>query len=402
VVRPITNEKDYNEALERIEQLMDAEPGTEDGDLLAVLATLVELYEEERFPVELPDPVEAIKFRMEQAGLKQKDLVPFIGSKSKVSEVLNRKRPLSLTMMRSLHKGLGIPAEVLLRSPGQEFPETWPDIEWGKFPLSTMAKRGWISVTKNLKGCAEEVVRGFINRAGGLEAIPRASFRRGIRNRTADDYALLSWCIRVLTVAREKPLPTSSKPSVVNKAFLRRVAKFSYLEGGPRLAKEYLAKRGIHLIVVAQLPRTRLDGAAMLTQDGIPVVGLTLRFDRVDNFWFCLLHELAHVGRHLARNDNDLFIDDLQDEIRRTTSDLEEMEANEWAQEALIPMSAWIKHPVSNDPTATNVLDLAERLEIHPAIVAGRARFEQNNYRILPHFVGQGEVRKHFENEYPN
>jgi HTH-type transcriptional regulator / antitoxin HigA len=116
----IKTEADYDNALERIDKLMDADPGTAEGDELELLVTLVELYEKVAYPIDLPDPIEAIKFRMDQMGLKQKDMIPFIGSRSKVSEVLSRQRPLSITMIRKLHEGLGIPADVLLKEPGAQ------------------------------------------------------------------------------------------------------------------------------------------------------------------------------------------------------------------------------------------------------------------------------------------
>jgi HTH-type transcriptional regulator/antitoxin HigA len=115
-IRPIHNEHDYKEALQTVSGLVDADPapGTPEGDRLEVLATLVERYEAEHFPLDLPDPIEAIKFRMEQSGLAIKDLEPMIGRPNRVYEVLNRKRPLTLAMIRRLHLGLGIPAEVLV------------------------------------------------------------------------------------------------------------------------------------------------------------------------------------------------------------------------------------------------------------------------------------------------
>ena len=120
--RLIKTEEDYTLALKRIEALMDAEANTPEADELELLATLVEMYEEKHYPIDLPDPVEAIRFRMEQLGLKQQDLIPFMGSRSKVSEVMNRKKSLTLSMMRGLNRGLGIPAEVLLREPEAGFP----------------------------------------------------------------------------------------------------------------------------------------------------------------------------------------------------------------------------------------------------------------------------------------
>ena len=112
--RVLKTEAEYEEALARVEGLMDAEPGTPEGDDLELWSMLVEDYEERHHPIPLPDPIAAIRFRMEQAGLRDTDMTVYLGSKSKVSEVLSGKRPLSLSMIRRLHEGLGIPAEVLL------------------------------------------------------------------------------------------------------------------------------------------------------------------------------------------------------------------------------------------------------------------------------------------------
>jgi len=114
-IKPIRSENDYRETLRRIETLMDAEADTPAGDLLDVLVTLVESYESKTYPLEMPNPVEAIKFYMEQNGLTPKDLQPMIGRLNRVYEVLNHKRPLTLPMIRRLHTGLGIPAESLIK-----------------------------------------------------------------------------------------------------------------------------------------------------------------------------------------------------------------------------------------------------------------------------------------------
>lgn len=113
----IKTEKQYKAALARVESLMNAavKPGTPKGDELELLAVLVDIYENKHDPIGLPNPIEAIRFRMEQTGLRQQDLVPFIGSRGKVSEVLHGKRPLSITMIRALHEHLAIPVDVLLQ-----------------------------------------------------------------------------------------------------------------------------------------------------------------------------------------------------------------------------------------------------------------------------------------------
>ena len=110
----IKTRKEYRDALKRIEKLMDAKPRTPQGDELELLAALVDIYERRHEPIPPPDPIDAIRFRMEQEGFRPKDLIPFIGSRSRVSEVLAGRRPLSLNMIRNLHRGLRIPAESLI------------------------------------------------------------------------------------------------------------------------------------------------------------------------------------------------------------------------------------------------------------------------------------------------
>lgn len=114
-IKPIKTETDYQSALKEIEKLFDAAPDTPEGDRLDVLVTLVEAYEEKHYSIPKPDPIEAILYHMESRGLTRRDLQPYIGSRARVSEVLNRKRPLTMEMIRNLHKGLGIPAEVLIQ-----------------------------------------------------------------------------------------------------------------------------------------------------------------------------------------------------------------------------------------------------------------------------------------------
>jgi HTH-type transcriptional regulator / antitoxin HigA len=114
-IRPIKNDADYDAAVADVERLMDATPGTADGDRLDVLATLVQAYEDAHWPIDPPDPIDAIQFRIDQTGLTRRDLERYIGPKGRVSEVLSRKRPLTLAMIRRLQAGLGIPAEILIR-----------------------------------------------------------------------------------------------------------------------------------------------------------------------------------------------------------------------------------------------------------------------------------------------
>jgi HTH-type transcriptional regulator/antitoxin HigA len=397
--RLIKNEKDYEKALFRVEQLMDAEPGTAKMDELELLTALVKMYEDQHYPINPPDPIEAIKFRMDQLGLTRKDMVPYIGTKSKVSEILNGKRPLTLAMMRSLNKNLGISAEVLLKEPGAGFPNEMQELEWHRFPVVEMAKRCWIPKVDDVKERAEELMRAFISQAGGMETVLAAFFRQGKGaryNSKMDPYALTAWCIRVLALALKNPLKNKYVKESVKLSTLQEVARLSYFENGPLLAREYLGKQGIHLIVVSHLPKTYLDGAAMLMPDGTPVIGLTIRHDRIDNFWFCLLHELAHVAKHLSVSKR-IIVDDL--DLRRHDAEAEdeiENEADKMTRHGLIPKKVWDNKPIEGEATAAKVYALAEKLKIHPAIIAGRVRFERNNYKLLSRHVGSKQVRKHF------
>jgi len=142
--------------------------------------------------------------------------------------------------------------------------------------------------------------------------------------------------------------------------------------------------------VEPHLPKTYLDGAVMHDADGRPIVALTLRYDRVDNFWFTLMHELAHVSLHLESTDS-IFVDDLD-----SSSDLDatEQQADALAAEALIPAEEWQNVMIMGE---ADILDLAHRLNISPAIVAGRWQQEQGNYRKFAKLLGRNQVRCQFD-----
>lgn len=400
MIKPIRTEANYEAALARIDALMDAEPGTPEGEELDVLTDLVEHYEEKHVALGYPSAVAAIEFRLDQAGLTQRDLMPFIGSRAKVSEVLSGKRQITMPMARALHEHLGIPAEVLLQERGVSLDDPLAGIEWNRFPVKAMAKIGWISKGKNLESRAQELVGDLIRRAGGPTVAATPLYRKNDyarANAKMDPYALKAWCWKVLADANEARPPVSYKPGTITLDFLGHVARLSWSDEGPRLAKEFLAKHGISLVVVRHLPRTYLDGAAFKLGDGTPVVGLTLRYDRVDGFWFCLLHELAHLGRHMESDGDPAFVDDLTlREVEGGRRDPKEAQADQWAEEALVPLAIWETSEARRNPTPMAVVSLSRALQVHPAIVAGRIRHEERNHRLLSHFVGTGEVRRQF------
>ena len=400
MIKAIRTEADYEASLARIDALMDAEPGTPEGEELDVLTDLVEHYEEKHVAMGYPSPVAAIEFRLEQAGLTQRDLVPFIGSRAKVSEVLSGKRQITMPMARALYEHLGIPAEVLLRESGASVADPLAEIEWNRFPVKAVVKLGWIPKVKNPESRAKELVGDLIRRAGGPAVAAAALYRKNDyarANAKMDPYAHKAWCWKVLADANEARPPVLYKRGTITLDFLGQVARLSWSDEGPRLAKEFLAKHGISLVVVRHLPRTYLDGAALKLGDGTPVVGLTLRYDRVDSFWFCLLHELAHLGCHMETDGDAAFVDDLTlREVEGGRREPKEAQADQWAEEALVPVAIWETSEARRNPTPMAVVSLSRAVQVHPAIIAGKIRHEQKNYRLLSHFVGTGEVRRQF------
>jgi HTH-type transcriptional regulator/antitoxin HigA len=396
MIKVIKTESDYDAALARIEELIDRNPdaGTSEADELEVLSVLVEEYESRRFPSSLPDPIEALRFRMEQQNLTQRDLVPLIGSRSKVSEVLSGKRTLTLSMIRSLHSHLGIPARVLLQERDPSVLEE-TGIDWSRFPVREMVSRGWVTPqVTNVREQAEEIVRDFLAKLG--DASPAVAMYRTTDHvrgaRAMDEYALAAWSARVVIRAREDPPSVPFEAGSVDLGFMREVARLSWSESGPLLAQEYLRKHGIPLIIEPHLPRTYLDGAAILVDADRPVIGLTIRYDRIDNFWYCLMHELAHIACHLQAGIS-RFFDDLDVEDQ---GNAREEEADELAAEALIPNEVWQESPARTYRSPEAAGHLAKKLRIHPAIVAGRMRQEANNYRMLKQLVGHRQVRRLF------
>jgi len=398
--RVIKSDAEHAASLARLDELMAADPapGTDESDEVELLSLLVERYEDGRFPLDLPDPVDAIRFRMQEEGLRPRDLAPYFGGASKVSEVLARKRPLTLKMMRALHEGLGIPADVLLREPDARLPDRG-DVEVDRFPWQEMGKRGWLEglgvAPESVQDAAEELYDRFFGKFTKL--VRSALYRHPPHVRAGvemDTYALLAWTVRGARRAEAEALTATYHSGTLDADFTRRLVQLSYLDDGPRLAREFLRRAGIHLIVERHLPKTRVDGAALMLPGGAPVVTLSLRHDRLDHFWFCLLHELAHVDLHLKLGDEanqEWFVDDLD----VVAGEDVEQEADRWALDRLIAPGEW-NDGIKWCETHYEVVEAAERLRISPAIIAGRVRWETREYRRLSRLVGHGEVRRHF------
>jgi len=389
----LKSEADYQQALAYLDTLMEAPIGSPEEEELELFSALIEQYEREHFPAELPDPIDAILFRMEQQGLTRKDLVPYIGSQSKVSEVLNRKRPLSLAMIRALHTGLGIPAEVLLQEPGQEIPEKKYDVR--AYPFNEMYARGYFapfegSITE-AKAMSEELLTQLFSFIRGSYEI-HMLLRNSDTGQPIDQNALMAWQARVLQLASETKPPSFDRDALT-KDFMRDVIKLSYLETGPRLAKELLFKKGIPLVFLPHLPHTYLDGACINTPEGRPVIGVTIRHDRPDNFWFTLAHELAHAFLHLDHRSI-VFFDDTDREMN-ASSNTQEVEANAFARDLLIPGEMWEREKLRLiNASREDVYHYANRLQVSPAIVAGRIRWERKDFTRFSQIVSGPSIKR--------
>jgi len=401
-VKVIKTQRDYDAAIIRLSALMDEEmtAGSSKEAELELLALVIESYERSKVePMQL-DAIEAVLFRMDQLGLKKVDLVPYMGSLPKVSEVLARKRPLNLAMIRKLHQGLGIPADVLLAQTEDavDLGEVLP-YDSSKFPFNEMFARGYFKdfcgTLRDAKDKTEELIRGFM-RGFNLQPIHQARLRAPLHqsgSRLMDDYALLTWHVAVLKKARDLKVKSPYVRGSLTDERLRELARLSRFEQGPRLAQEFLADMGIALVFEDHFSKTYLDGAAMLDGD-LPVVALTLRHDRLDNFWFALLHELVHVQRHL--NPERVFIaDNLDDKVHQQTT--EEREADAGARDILIPQAEWLASGLTAEPAMEAAIALADKLRIHPTIVAGRVRHETGNWRLLSSI--KADVRRLFADQ---
>lgn len=399
-VKVIKSESEHRSALLEAERLMalNLHPGSKETERLELLGLLLEDYERKAFDFGPVDPVEAIEFRMAEQGLKQKDLVPLIGSRSRVSEVLSRKRPLTVAMIRSLSTGLGIPADSLLgagEKHAAELPSSEAPIEWRLFPYSEMERRGWFAEVRVTGSTVEERLKSFLQQVVP-HADARVLFRMKFHGEVSSKsyHSVLAWTTRVLVRAKqsEHQLPKFDV-SRLSAEVLRDLARLSWFSEGPKLAIEFLAKLGVVVVVERRLPNAVFDGAAMLSPTGVPVIGLTMRLDRVDYFWFTLLHEVAHVWRHLA-SGQEAFIDRIDAVADEGGSEAKEREANRIARESFIRRAVWERSQARLSPTKENIQELADVLHIHPAIIAGRIQFESGRYEVFREFLDQGAVTK--------
>lgn len=387
--RIIKTEEQYRRALGEVERLAAEDPDSDspEGARLELLAKLVEDYEKARFKFRKPGPVEAILFRMEEQGLRQKDLAGILGGKNRASEVLAGKRSLTLPMIRALHEKLAIPPELLIREPGAEYEAE--EVELDKAAERLVAQRGWVPTGDSVSEWLKRLMA-----PAGSPAFLKNTVTFGATARTNRTNVWL-WLARVREVAESRTyLQGRYSKEALSMDLLSYVARLSWMDKGPRNAKEFLEERGIAVVIEPHLPKTFVDGAAMLGRSGAPVIGLTLRENRLDNFWFTLIHELVHAWKHLDPAKCPAIADENIE--KADDSEAIEREANDLASEILIPAAIWRRSAARLKPSAQSIQALARQLQIHPAIVAGRVRYERKNYSLFSGLVGYRQAQPQF------
>ena len=387
MIKPVRTPQEYRDACDQLARMLSASPGQmADSDSIELLAMVVREFERKTYALPPPDPIDALMFRMEQQQLSPRELIPYLGSRSKVSEVLSRTRPLTLPMIRALHDSLGIPANVLIRET-EALDEKNMAPEWSQFPRKEMAARKWIS------GSIESVKEFFDWLPSSFRTAVLYRKSKQIRSaRKLDMYALAAWVAQVAKVGMETVCKNKFNTKAFDEQTIKSLIQLSVHDDGPNRAQVFLANLGLALVIEPNLPHTYLDGAAILAIPERPVIGLTLRYDRIDSFWFTLMHELGHILLHSGKEWSE-FLDDLDLDAKE---DLIESEADNFAGEALIPSDDWKKSPASRLRSPEALMHLANKLSINPAIVAGRMRHEWKAFRLFSNLVGHHQVRRCF------
>lgn len=381
MIKPIRTPTDLTRAKLRLTELLMSNQTAVHDDEIEVLSTLIEKFERTSSRIEAPSPMAAIKFRMHEMGLTPRQLEPFIGTRARVSEVLSGKRQLSIDMIRSLHEGLGIPYESLISAR----------------PTNTKVDHISAPVIDRLNSFGFDLdieeMSTFVRTLA--ENYPPFALHRKTRTMRAasktDQTALFLWQAAVLKKSESQTVATTFRASQFGADALRKLARLSTKPDGPTKVLHALAEQGISVVIVPPLPGTFLDGAVMAGPSGKPIIGLTLRHDRVDSFWFTLLHELAHVVLHFDHlsDQSAVFVDDM--EIR--SEDMYELEADQLARESLIPSSI-LSHVQWNEYTTPDeIVALGIRARVHVAIVAGRWQRDHQNYKKFARLVERGTIR---------
>lgn len=332
------------------------------------------------------------------AGLSQTDLAARLDMKPQQIQRYEATNYMGASLARlvEVSRVLGVKASGTFEGPKQAGGSifVWSDVDdivWGQLPYKEMIKRKWFDVPRNANPL-EKVKEYFLEAAGPQFAT--AYHRKKMHSANApNEYALLAWQARVLERARNLAKHGELAEFELDHSWLPELVSLTRRSDGAKRASHLLAEKGIALVTERHLPGSYLDGAAMLGYADRPVIGLTLRHDRLDNFWFVLLHEIGHIFLHLF---DGLRFDFFDEESARDTDSIE-AEADKFALDTLIPEELWdqclSRFALSEEAVRID----ANALGIDPSIIAGRIRKERGNYTILNNLVGQAQVRSQFE-----
>jgi HTH-type transcriptional regulator / antitoxin HigA len=265
------------------------------------------------------------------------------------------------------------------------------DFDLSKLPIREIRKRGWLKdALPNSKHIdQDQMLSSFMLPAfeGAIPALLKSGARVG---RQLDQYALLAWKARIVWKIRKEHPPAAGASLDADLSWVNTFKEFTLDDRGPALAVEYLRKKGIAVVFEKHLPETYLDGAAILVDNTISTIALTLRYDRLDNFWFVLLHELGHTLLHRESGLSTGFFDDDSVEVTEKA----EREADAFAKSVFLPEEKWTSSLVRFTQSTEQVVQFARENRISPAIIAGWIRRERNDYTIFKELVGHGKVRK--------
>jgi len=331
------------------------------------------------------------------SGLSQTDLAEKLGMKPQQVQRYEATDYMGANLGRlvQVSKALGVKASGSFEGPKQAGGSVFAwasadNIVWSQLPYKEMIKRKWFDLPRGANPI-ERVKDYFLHAAGAqfATALHRKKMRSG---NVPNEYALLAWQARILEQAHGKIEAGEVGIFKLDDRWLPELARLTSHKDGPKQARNLLAEKGIVLIVERHLPGSYLDGAAMLVGK-TPVVGLTLRYDRLDNFWFVLMHELGHVLLHLFEG----LRFDFFDEESGDDGDAIEAQADKFALETLIPDELW-EQCLSRFALSEEAVRIdAEAIAIDPSIIAGRIRKERSNYTILNDLVGWNQVRAQLE-----
>lgn len=336
-------------------------------------------------------PGQAIAEAMAEHDISRTELAKLLGSRGRISDLLNDKREPTLREVKILRELLHVSADDLIPPLSSENDET----DWTKFPIKEMAKRGWIASDVPRKQAeAKKAILDLAVRAGCADGrMEGAAFRESLASsRHSDPLALRAWLLGTRLLAqRMKAAPYTKR---LSQQILTELIHKSTLVDGPVKAQEFLAEHGVRLVINPHFKKMYLDGAVFF-MDGSPVIALTLRYDRLDYFWFTLCHEVAHLVLGHVSPDNAKTVMILDDFDAKSQEEIE-TQANQLATWAAIPEETWSTYPELETGSIADLYLVATALGIHPAIVAGQIRHRRNEYRILTQHVGGKMVKRNF------